>query len=576
MTFRGREVRKLVNALGLYGEAELEELFDGVTSINDLISKISLSVPRCTDEVDPANPDEVPKNAYDVLFELYMVLKKIPDRRDQKLVVYPLPDILMYAIFAHMGKQFDWDSVADYAHNHKGFFEKFGDYASKTYADCPLYNGLPPFHQSLYTKPVKRRANNIVTPHTDACGDVISTPRADTFLRTFTWLNGGALCKNLAEFTEKKIDEAFEVMGITKETFIEHYALDGKADRGSAQYLNTPLQEDAAQVVSLLNVSTGICYESRLNEIEIEENSQQKNTLEQSNSTGNANQGEPRKTIEIKKTNEIPIAQDILMDLANTRGSLSHLAITLDALHCQYKTIDIIADNGGLFAIQVKSNQKTLYEKCVNVYADLDDGLDDLLAEDGIDHSLIADDTEKKDLMIEDLDAADLLEEDGLVKVEYDFPGSKEVLRKYYLCMLSDPPSNWENATGCVCVVRNSFDFSKLEDEDSISYYIVNFDNINLASALIRRHWIMHFNMDTTFLVDKRRNRDHNCVRNVGIVIKFVLSILQFSSQLMRVEKKPMPLTNVINNLNSNFDKYIRVILSVFSRPSLERLRRFI
>lgn len=87
---------------------------------------------------------------------------------------------------------------------------------------------------------------------------------------------------------------------------------------------------------------------------------------------------------------------------------------------------------------------------------------------------------------------------------------------------------------------------------------------------------VMHFNMDTTFLVDKRRNRDHNCVRNVGIVIKFILSILQFSSQLMRVEKKPMPLTNVINNLNSNFDKYIRVILSVFSRPSLERLRRFI
>lgn len=58
-----------------------------------------------------------------------------------------------------------------------------------------------------------------------------------------------------------------------------------------------------------------------------------------------------RKTAD--KSNEIPLVQEMMKEFP-----LKDMIITLDALHCQTKTLKAIKDSGNEYVIQVKENQK--------------------------------------------------------------------------------------------------------------------------------------------------------------------------------------------------------------------------
>jgi predicted transposase YbfD/YdcC len=60
-----------------------------------------------------------------------------------------------------------------------------------------------------------------------------------------------------------------------------------------------------------------------------------------------------------EKTNEIPTAQDLILKLG-----LSGYLFTFDALHCQTKTLETAKDTGNDVIVQVKENQKTLFNDC--------------------------------------------------------------------------------------------------------------------------------------------------------------------------------------------------------------------
>ncbi len=53
------------------------------------------------------------------------------------------------------------------------------------------------------------------------------------------------------------------------------------------------------------------------------------------------------------KSNEIPLVQEMMQEFP-----LQDLVITLDALHCQTKTLKAIKDSGNDYVVQVKDNQK--------------------------------------------------------------------------------------------------------------------------------------------------------------------------------------------------------------------------
>ena len=60
-----------------------------------------------------------------------------------------------------------------------------------------------------------------------------------------------------------------------------------------------------------------------------------------------------------EKTNEIPTAQDLIVKLG-----LSGCVFTFDAINCQEKTLKAAKDTGNDVIVQVKENQKTLFNDC--------------------------------------------------------------------------------------------------------------------------------------------------------------------------------------------------------------------
>jgi len=60
-----------------------------------------------------------------------------------------------------------------------------------------------------------------------------------------------------------------------------------------------------------------------------------------------------------EKTNEIPTAQELMTLLGG-----SGYTVTLDALHCQEKTLTAAHETGNAVIVQVKENQPTLFQDC--------------------------------------------------------------------------------------------------------------------------------------------------------------------------------------------------------------------
>jgi len=60
-----------------------------------------------------------------------------------------------------------------------------------------------------------------------------------------------------------------------------------------------------------------------------------------------------------EKTNEIPTAQELIR-----RTGLSGCIFTFDAIHCQEKTLEAAKETHNDVAVQVKGNQKTLFNDC--------------------------------------------------------------------------------------------------------------------------------------------------------------------------------------------------------------------
>lgn len=61
-----------------------------------------------------------------------------------------------------------------------------------------------------------------------------------------------------------------------------------------------------------------------------------------------------------KKTNEIPTAQDLMVKLG-----ISGCIFTFDAIHCQEKTLKTAKETRNEVIVQVKANQKTLFNDCI-------------------------------------------------------------------------------------------------------------------------------------------------------------------------------------------------------------------
>lgn len=198
----------------------------------------------------------------------------------------------------------------------------------------------------------------------------------------------------------------------------------------------------------------------------------------------------------VDKTNEIVAARDILK-LFILKGSV----VTADAIHCQKETVKIIAEREGDYIIQLKENQRTIYEDV------------ELLFEEKI--------TEKNK---EDYVESQTKEKNG---------GRIETRTCYVLTdkdslnYLADRFKDWAKFKNVFCIKREV----EKNGEKSVekSYYITSLgETPEKLMKYARNHWkieSMHWLLDVNFGEDDCPVKSTNTQRILNMIRKLALKM---------------------------------------------------
>lgn len=154
-----------------------------------------------------------------------------------------------------------------------------------------------------------------------------------------------------------------------------------------------------------------------------------------------------------------------MIELIDVKGKI----ITADAMHCQKETAKAIIANGGDYLLQLKSNQKSIYEDFKNIY------------------------------------------EEKLIN-ENDF-------ERYF--------KEWEKLTDVIAVIRIVEENKKTRKENSLYITSLNTELSKIAKH-IRNHWCiesMHNILDVSFNEDKCYLGSKNSQENMNTLRKFATMI---------------------------------------------------
>lgn len=201
-----------------------------------------------------------------------------------------------------------------------------------------------------------------------------------------------------------------------------------------------------------------------------------------------------QKTVE-NKTNEIPAVKE-LVDMLDVKGMI----ITADAMHCQKETAERIVTNGGDYVLQLKANQKNLYE---DVYAMFDDKY---------------------------MDETDKNCEYEVYKTKEKSHGRIETRICYVLneiAFFTDYIANWKGLKKIFAVVRKIEKDNKVTKEISCYLSSKNTTAENLLSYT-RNHWkieSMHHILDVTYDEDRCKLLSQRAQENINIFRKMGISI---------------------------------------------------
>ena len=221
------------------------------------------------------------------------------------------------------------------------------------------------------------------------------------------------------------------------------------------------------------------------------------------------------------KTNEIPEAQNIF-----NKYNLNKCIVTMDALHCQSKTSQIIIKRGGNYVLTVKSNQKLLYKEIITRME------------------------KSKDSLIRKSDN----------KIDYS------------VLILPNNYSTFEFEKIRAFIQIKSHKRGKRSEEIS-RYFISSSDDINVIIATIDNRWELENNphriKDELFNEDNYRFTDKNAIKVMAVFNNIAFSFFRLASAFMnttsqrakiRFERDPIGIATSLIPLmtNKNFEEELR------------------
>lgn len=333
-------------------------------------------------------------------------------------------------------------------------------------------------------------------------------PSHDTIQRVFAKLKPQQLTNICLNFFIKKFLELYELSQKVSDEEIELekniHSIDGKASNGSHKNKTSTAEIKALQSLNVFSSD----YEMCIAQIFINE-----------------------------KTNEIPATRDVL-DIIDVEGSI----ITCDALNTQKPTIEKIKGNGGDYVCALKGNQHNFF-KDVELY-------------------------------FKDSDVIKNIKNDSNRFYQYS---SKEngnlVTRKHYIENNIDWLYNKEKwkgleTIGLVHKIIKRPDGTTTEEK---RYYICSITDVNEFARCTRGHWNvenkLHWQLDYTFKDDKNTTVEKTSAKNMQILKKIVLAILNLVKPIYKTSLK-----NIRKRLSWAFEDEIETIFKLLNVKELEKL----
>ena len=247
------------------------------------------------------------------------------------------------------------------------------------------------------------------------------------------------------------------------------------------------------------------------------------------------------------KTNEIPIAQNILMTM-----DLSNTLCSFDALHTQTKTVEIIRNNNGHYIGAIKANHQTIYNVVVQSFPEeLLEKMSDSRAT-------------KKPIYIykeEDSHSQFNMREFFMVKA----PKNEQTIewsgiKTFIMC----PKINVKKS------LKEEMTLEEIREgiSSGTRYFISDLDDLNLISEAIRRHWGIeefHWQLDTTFEQDDNRTMKHNALNNLNLLKNLTLHLCQ----LMKTVDKYASIRRLRKRYAWNFEENLKQLLMLFDTDAI-------
>jgi predicted transposase YbfD/YdcC len=309
-----------------------------------------------------------------------------------------------------------------------------------------------------FSNAYKKKLNGILPQYKK-----IAVPSHDTFRRVMGLLKPEELQMAVSSFLINAMEQLKRALGI-EDHGVRHLGIDGKEQKGSGRKYNTPEKVANLQTLHCYDISNALClYSVPINE----------------------------------KTNEIPVAQDLLKKL-----QLKNCVVTFDAMNTQKETVRSIHEGKGDFVGGLKGNQQTFFGEVVLFFSD-----------EELNH---------------------IRKKKKFYRSYAEKAHNRLEKRSYY--MTTDIKwfadlALWPNLNSFICYEMESEDLVTHKTTVERRYYISSLTDIELCSDAIRGHWgienQLHWHLDATFSEDDNATMDKNAFNNLSILNKMALTLLK-------------------------------------------------
>lgn len=329
-----------------------------------------------------------------------------------------------------------------------------------------------------------------------------SMPIDDTYRRVFSLISPSELSKA----TIKYIVEIFKKIKATlnkhnkDETQYKLINIDGKEARATGRMYNTPDKTANLRTLNVYDASDGVSLFS----IPISE-----------------------------KSNEIPEAQNILKKM-NLKGVI----VTMDSLHAQHKTFDIIINNKGDYCIGIKGNQGDAFEEI----------------------KLIA----NNDYLNKLKNNPKLYKKVGEYKEYFQIPFSYFAIEKGEI----NKTPKWSGVRNIICFQK----INKKTGEIETRYFATTLNDLDLSIEAIIGRWdvenLLHRYLDMDFGEDDNKTMDVKAYTNLSIINKLCLSILKVAKPIL--ENRSM--RRIKKSMGRSLSSYLSILLSAINPDEIEKI----